>query len=434
MQRHIEHWPIDKLKASNRNSRTHSKRQLEQLRACISTFGFINPILANSRGQIIAGHGRVAAAKQLGMTEIPVLVVDHLTDEQIRLFAIADNKIAENAGWDREILKLELKELADSTGIDLRITGFETAEIDLLILDGPISQEPGLLAIDTHVPPVTQMGDLWLIGQNRLICGDATDPEVYRPLLDGELARQIFTDPPYNVPIGGHVSGLGKIKHAEFAMASGEMTSEEFSGFLAKVMCNLSTFSLDGSLHYVCMDWRHLEEILRAGKSAYSEFKNLCVWNKTNAGMGSLYRSKHELILVFKNGAAPHVNNIELGKHGRYRTNVWEYCGQNAFNPSRDEELAMHPTVKPIALVADALADASHRGDIILDAFAGSGTTLLAAHKVGRRGFGIELAPHYVDLIIRRFAQEYGLSAVHAQLKHAFDEIKEIRGRTRNAA
>jgi DNA modification methylase len=429
MQRHLEYWPIEKLKPSNRNARTHSKKQLEQLRRCISDFGFINPVLVDGRGKIVAGHGRVAAAKQLGLAEIPVLVVDHLSEEQIRLFAIADNKIAENAGWDREVLRLELKELSDCTGIDLRITGFETPEIDLLILDGTETEPADDVPLpDSNIPTISRLGDLWQIGDHRLICGNATDPEAYRRLLNGQLADQIFTDPPYNVPIGGHVSGLGKIKHAEFVMASGEMNSDEFAAFLESVMKLLVQNSANGSLHYVCMDWRHIGETLRAGKSAYSEFKNLCVWNKTNAGMGSFYRSQHELVFVFKNGDEPHTNNIELGRHGRYRTNVWNYPGQNSFNSSRTEELAMHPTVKPVAMVADAIADASHRTDIVLDAFAGSGTTLLAAQRMGRHGYGIELSPRYVDLAIRRLESRYGLSARHTDLGTTFDETGRARG------
>ena len=276
-------------------------------------------------------------------------------------------------------------------------------------------------------PPITRPGDCWLIGDHRLICGDSTDPDTYARLLEGAEAQMIFTDPPYNVPIEGHVSGLGKVKHREFAMASGEMPEAEFTTFLATVFRNLAGHSVEGAIHFICMDWRHLGEVLAAGKSAYSELKNLCVWAKTNGGMGSLYRSQHELVFVFKAGTAPHINNVELGKHGRYRTNIWSYAGINSFGKDRDADLALHPTVKPVALVADAILDCSKRRGIVLDAFAGSGTTLIAAEKTGRRGYGIELDPHYCDVIIRRLAAAANVEATHAATGRLFAEIEQER-------
>jgi DNA modification methylase len=211
----------------------------------------------------------------------------------------------------------------------------------------------------------------------------------------------VFTDPPYNVPISGHVSGLGRVKHAEFAMASGEMSEDQFIGFLRTIFERLAGFSQDGSIHFVCMDWRHMSEVLAASLGTYN-LQNLCVWTKTNGGMGSLYRSQHELVFVLKSGSAPHINNVELGRHGRNRTNVWAYAGINSFGAHRDSDLALHPTVKPVALVADAILDCSNRKGIVLDAFAGSGSTLVAAHRTGRKGYGIDLDPHYCDVILRR--------------------------------
>lgn len=253
---------------------------------------------------------------------------------------------------------------------------------------------------DRSDPAITRVGDLWQIGQHWLLCGVSTKFESYEAILRSQRAQSMFTDPPYNVPIAGNVSGLGKNRHPEFAMASGEMTPPEFTVFLRTVFGHLATFSLDGSLHYICMDWRHIGEVLNASEG-YSGLKNLCVWAKTNAGMGSLYRSQHELVFVFKNGITSHINNVELGRFGRNRTNVWTYAGVNAFGNDRNAELAMHPTVKPVALVADAILDSTHCGGIVLDAFAGSGTTLIAAEKTGRLGY-LGLTASYLGLSLRK--------------------------------
>jgi DNA modification methylase len=353
---------------------------------------------------------------------------------------IADNKLAENAGWDRALLALELQELTVHLDFDVTVTGFETAEIDLLIsdLDGESPDEADEVPeIDRSAPAVSRPGDLWHIGDHRLLCGDSLKTDSYMALLGGQSAQMVFTDPPYNVVIDGHVSGLGKVKHREFAMASGEMSTQEFSRFLETVFMRLAEFSSDGSLHFICMDWRHMRELLDAAAKPYSELKNLCVWSKTNAGMGSLYRSQHELIFVFKNGTAPHINNVELGRFGRNRTNVWHYRGATSFGKDRESDLEMHPTVKPVAMVADAILDCSRRGSIVLDAFAGSGTTLIAAEKTGRRGYGIELDCHYIDTIIRRFEEIFGLKAVHAESELNFEQLKTKRstesGHGRNA-
>lgn len=416
------------LKPRGRNPRTHSEKQLLQIARSIETFGFTNPVLVDGDNRIIAGHGRVEAAQRLALGQVPTVRFDHMTPAQVRAYVIADNKLAENAGWDRDILALELKELSIELDIDLTITGFETAEIDLLI--------DGLEAADDldEVPPaipdapiVSQPGDIWAIGNHRLICGSALDAATYLSLMGAERARLVFTDPPYNVPIDGHVSGLGKVKHREFPMANGEMTAEEFVRFLRSAFGCLANFSTDGSIHFICMDWRHIAEVMQATHDIYKEFKNLCVWSKTNAGMGSLYRSQHELVFVFKNGTAAHCNNVELGKYGRYRTNVWTYAGANSFGAERDEELAMHPTVKPVALVADAIKDCSDRADIVLDAFVGSGTTLIGAEHAGRRGYGIEIDPVYVDTTIRRFGKAFGIKAIHTATGLDFEELQASR-------
>jgi 16S rRNA G966 N2-methylase RsmD len=415
------------LKPRAKNPRTHSKKQIEQLKRSIQEFGFVRPVLIDGNGGVIAGHGSTMAAVELGMSDIPTVRVDHLSPEQIRAYVIADNKLAENAGWDRQLLALELKEL--SLNFDLTLTGFELPEVDLLLGELEVSGADAadeIPELDEKELPVTRAGDLWKIGEHFLFCGDSTKREAYDVLLQGSLAQAVFTDPPYNVPIAGHVSGLGKVVHDEFAMASGEMSQSEFTAFLTSVFGHLTASSAQGSLHYICMDWRHMREVLDAS-DCYAELKNLCVWAKTNAGMGSLYRSQHELVFVFKHGTAAHINNVELGRFGRNRTNVWTYAGVNTFGKDRQEELAMHPTVKPVALVADAILDCSHRGGIILDAFAGSGSTLIAAEKTGRRGYGIEIDPCYCDTIIRRFGQVYSIDAELPGGGRSFDKIAAER-------
>lgn len=425
----IEDRRIDALTPRPRNPRTHSPKQIRQIADSIETFGFTNPVLIDCDGNIVAGHGRVEAAKLLGIETVPTICLDDLSEAQIRAYVIADNRLAENAGWDTEILAIELQDLLEiDLDFDIAITGFEPPEIDLLIAGLDDDAEPDALdavEVDADAPVVTRPGDIWQIGRHRLICGDSTDADVYARLLDGERAQMVFTDPPYNVPIDGHVCGLGEVKHREFEMAAGEMSEAEFTDFLSTVFANLAEHSADGALHFICMDWRHMREVLGAGHASYSEMKNLCVWAKTNGGMGTLYRSQHELVFVFKAGTGRHINNVELGKHGRYRTNVWTYPGISSFGKDRDTELALHPTVKPVQLVADAMLDCSKRGGIVLDAFAGSGTTLVAAENMGRVGYGIELDPAYCDVIVRRMAASFGLDAIHTASGKTFAEIEQ---------
>jgi DNA modification methylase len=418
------------LKPRAKNPRTHTPKQIKQIAASIEEFGFVNPVLIDGDNHIIAGHARVEASKLIGMPDVPTVRVDHLTPAQIRAYVIADNRLAETAGWDRSLLAIELQELSVELNFDVTVTGFDTAEVDVII--GELRQDvpdeaDQVPPIDRTVPAISRPGDLWRIGRHSLLCGDALNQDSYERLLQGQKAQMVFTDPPYNVAIHGHVSGLGKVKHREFAMASGEMSPAEFTEFLRSAFHRLNQFSIDGSIHFVCMDWRHIREISEAAAGTYSELKNLCVWAKTNGGMGSLYRSAHELVFVFKNGRAPHINNVELGRFGRNRTNIWQYAGATTFGSERGASLAMHPTVKPIAMVADAILDCSKRGGIILDAFAGSGTTLLAAEKTGRIGCAIELDPQYVDVIVRRFQETYGTRVVYAENGLEFDRVAKER-------
>lgn len=427
----VEYLAVDALKPYARNPRTHSRKQIRQIADSIKAFGFTNPILIDAGAGVIAGHGRLEAAKLLGAERVPTIRLEDMTEAQKRAYVLADNKLAENAGWDRELLALELQCLAEiDLDFDLTITGFEMGEVDGLIEDlKEESQDEAdqVPEIDPSVAPVSRTGDLWVIGRHRLLCGDATEPAAFDRLLAGKRAQMVFIDPPYNVPIDGHVCGLGAVRHQEFAMAAGEMSGAEFTAFLRGIFRHLAEYSTNGAIHFVCMDWRHMGEVLDAAREVYSELKNLCVWNKTNGGMGSLYRSKHELVFVFKSGTGPHINNVELGRYGRHRTNVWDYAGVNSLRADRLNELAMHPTVKPVALVADAIMDCSRRGGIVLDCFAGSGTTLIAAERTGRSGYAMELDPQYVDITIRRYRELTGDDAVHAETGLGFDDLKAER-------
>ena len=419
------------LKPDPANPRRHSKKQVRQIADSIRVFGFNVPVLIDRDGNVIAGHGRLLAAEQLGWTEVPTLCLEHLTPAQARAFRIADNKLTENADWDDRLLAQQLKDLS-LIGLDfsLELTGFEMAEIDLRILSLDDTPEPADDPADavpeaSAGPAISKLGDAWMLGRHRVLCGNTLDTDAFAALIGAERAAMVFTDPPYNVPIDGHASGLGAIHHRPFPMASGEMDSAQFTAFLRDALRNLAAFSGEGSLHYVCMDWRHVAELLAAGREAYGELKNLCVWVKDNAGMGSLYRSQHELVFVFKHGRHGHRNNVQLGQFGRNRSNVWHYPGANSLSRRGEEGnlLALHPTVKPVAMVADAILDCSARGDIVLDGFLGSGTTMIAAERTGRRCYGIELDPAYVDTIVRRWQALTGGSARHAVSGRSFDDL-----------
>jgi DNA modification methylase len=344
---------------------------------------------------------------------------------------IADNRLTEIATWDDRLLAQQFQVLS-LLGLDfsLELTGFEMGEIDLRIasLDDPPETDADPADVVPEVPtspPLSKIGDIWSLGRHRVLCGSALDVAAFAALMGEERASTAITDPPYNVRIDGHASGLGAIHHRPFPMASGEMDRAEFTAFLAKAFHNLAAFSVDGSLHYIFMDWRHAEELLSAGREPYGELKNLCVWVKDNAGMGSLYRSQHELVFVFKHGRQGHRNNVQLGQFGRNRSNVWHYPGANSFSRCGEEGnlLALHPTVKPVAMIADAILDCSARGDIVLDAFLGSGTTVIAAERTGRRCYGMELDPGYVDTIIRRWQALTGGSARDALSGRSFDDL-----------
>lgn len=424
----VEMLPLSKLRPAKNNARTHSRKQVREIANAIARFRFMTPIIADQQGQIAAGHARAEAAKLLGLDRVPVIKATHLDEHEIRAFALADNKLASKAGWNRELLAIELGALQlalPQVDLDLSITGFEPGEVDAIISD----HEDALAATGDQIPDpnpglvAASKGDLFVLGKHRLLVGDARDETTYAHLMQSEQAEMAFLDPPYNVKIAGHVGGRGRTKHREFAFASGEMTSDQFVQFLQGSLGLCARHTKDGAITYVCMDWRHAEEMLRAGSAVYDELKNICVWCKSNGGQGSFYRNTHELVFVYKRGTAPHINTFELGQHGRSRTNVWNYAGTNTFRAGRMDELKMHPTVKPVALIADAMKDCSRRGSIILDAFAGSGSTIMAAEQVGRRAYCMEIDPIYADVALGRWQRVSGRDAILEKTGQTFDEL-----------
>jgi DNA modification methylase len=422
---------ISELRPSLSNARKHSPAQIKKLARSIDTFGFNAPVLADKAGNLLAGHGRVLAAQLLGLTSVPVVFLNHLTPDQAQAYMLADNKLTDLSSWDDEKLAIQLKDMSEmALSFEIEATGFETPEIDFRIQS--LEDSEAIDRADSFQPfagePVSLQGDIWHLGPHRIACGDALDVGTLDKLLVGEIAAATFTDPPYNVKIDGHVTGNGTVRHREFPMAAGEMSEHEFTTFLTSALAAVGRHSAPGALIYACMDWRHMTELLAAGRSVDFELLNLCVWVKSNGGMGSLYRSRHELIFVFRNGATPHTNNIQLGKFGRNRTNVWNYTGANSFaRKGSSRGIDLHPTVKPILMVSDAILDCTQRNDIVLDPFLGSGTTLLAAERTGRRCYGIELDPIYVDTAIERWQRMTGNKAL-TPLGETYETIKAKRG------
>jgi DNA modification methylase len=422
---HIEIVKRTSLTPNPANARKHSPSQIERLARSIDRFDFVEPIIADEDGLIVAGHGRWLAAEARGVHEVPVIRKRFMSEADRRAYAVASNRLAEMSEWDEELLAAELEFLFEQD-YDLGVTGFDLSALDFAVVERSESGEPPI-ELPEGDKAVSHLGDLWLIGPHRLCCGNARDAVSYEALLAGELAALVFGDPPYNVPIGRNVSGLGEKTHGEFLEASGEMSPPEFTAFLRSVFRNCVRFSRDGSIHYHCMDWRHAREMLDAADGVYSSFKQLAVWAKSNAGMGAFYRSEHELVFIFKSGSGRHINNFGLGEKGRHRSNVWTYAGANTFRKGRDRDLEDHPTVKPLAMVMDALLDCSNRGDLVLDPFSGAGTTLVAAHRTKRRGAAIELDPLYVDTSLRRLCAASGLTATLADGR-TWDEVAIARG------
>lgn len=425
----IELVAIDVVKRNPRNAKQHPEQQVLLIAENIRKFGVNHPLLIDENNVLIGGHARLAAAELLKLPAVPTIRLSNLSAQEKRAVALADNKLSELGTWDTEMLSLELKELTTDIGeltFDYAITGFDTAEIDQLLGGDPSLGKPDP-ADEIPAPAdtgasVTKPGDLWVCGQHRLYCGDALDPASYRVLLRGDPADIVFTDPPYNVPVAGHVSQRTDAR--EFAMASGELSSEEFVDFLQTISGHIAANVENGAVVYICMDWRHLDELSAATRRYFGKPKNMIVWVKTNGGQGSFYRSQHEHIAVYAAGRAAPTNNFRLGERGRYRTNVWSYAGFNSFGRDRATALSVHPTMKPVALVADALRDCSKRGEIVLDPFGGSGTTMIAAERCGRAARLIEIDPIYCDVIIRRWQTLSGKTAVLSESDETWAEVE----------
>ena len=437
--RHVVVRPAADLRHNPRNARTHSARQIAQIADSIRAFGFVNPILIDEDGLVLAGHGRLAAAKRLGMLDVPTLSIGGMSDAQKRAYVLADNRLAQKAGWDINILAIELGELAIllpklELDFSVEITGFAAGEIEVIGHDRARDNAANEDAQPKPIrrPPVSKMGDLWCLGSHRLLCGDARDVGDFDRLMRADRADMVFTDPPYNVSISGHVTRSGN--HAEFAMASGEMTAAEYRTFLEVILANAVRVSRPGAIHDICMDWRHIAALTIVGEDLYDALLNLCVWNKGTAGQGSFYRSQHELVAIFRVRGAPHQNNVALGQFGRNRSNIWTYPGIAGFSRDRASALAMHPTVKPVALVADAIRDCTFHNHLVLDPFLGSGTTLIAAEKIGRKCYGTEYDAAYVDGIVQRWEAYTGGMAVLDGDGHNFAEIEAMRSARANPA
>ena len=427
----LELLPVGDIVPDPRNPRVHDREQIRAIARSIETFGFNAPILVDGNNRIVAGLGRHEAAKLLKLATAPVIRLAHLTEAQAKAYMLADNKLTDRSSWDDHELALQLKELSQLVlDFEIETTGFEPPEIDFRIqsLDPPEVADKADEFELAAGPAVSRPGDLWLLGPHRLCCGSALQASSYETVLGTERATAVFTDPPYNVKVDGHVCGAGAIKHREFAMAAGEMDEEEFTRFLAKSFELAASHSGPGAIIYACMDWRHMSEMLAAISASNCDLLNVCLWVKSNGGMGSLYRSRHEFVFVIRNGDARHINNVQLGKFGRNRTNVWNYPGANSFcRKGKEKALDLHPTAKPIAMVSDAILDSTKRDDIVLDPFCGSGTTILAAEHTGRRAYALELDPLYVDTAIRRWERMTGARA-HLASGETYDDVTAERG------
>lgn len=416
--------PIDSVKPYPGRARSHKKAQKTKLEKAIQHYGQVMPIIIDGKNEIVDGHAVWEAMKALGHDEIAVVAIANRTEPEIKALRLALNRIASDAGWDSEALRADF-EFFVSIGFDLELTGFDAVEIDGF-LDVDV-QKLNAIEEEGEIPPPQQFaisaaGDIWNCGRHRMGCGDACDQSFVDKLLADKNAGLCFVDPPYNVPISGFVTGKGRTKHREFVAGAGELSAEQFTALLEKSLNVLKQSADASALIFACMDWRHIYELLLAGRQSELELVNLCVWAKTNAGMGSLYRSQHELICVFKAGNAKHSNNVELGRHGRNRSNLWTYRGMNSFGSGRDQLLSSHPTVKPVLLIADAIRDVTKRGDVVLDTFLGSGSTLTAAEETARVGVGVDLDPIYVDVAVRRWQGQTRRDAIHAETGELFDD------------
>lgn len=426
----VEYLAPRNLMPSAHNARVHPAPQVRALAKSIKMFGFLSPVVVDANNNLLCGHGRIEAAKLLGLETVPVVRADALSEAERRAFMLADNRLSESATWDRDKVAFELQFLVDLDFPEIEVTGFTLNDIDVRLdekkeKNGPTNGPDDLLpALDPIA--VSRLGDLWVMGQHRLLCGTSLDTSSYDTLLHGSVADCVVTDAPFNLSARS-ITGLGKHRHKDFAMAHGEMSERDFTEFLTTFLRLAKSSAKSGSIFYLFMDWRHLFELQNACREVGLVQKNLAVWVKRNAGMGTFYRSQHELILIAKNGDSPHLNTFELGQHGRHRSNIWMYAGNNSFHGDREAELAMHPTTKPVEMLADILRDVTRRKGVILDPFGGSGSIVIAAEKTGRCARVIEIDPHYCDVIVRRFETYTGKAAKLESSGLTFEEVRSQR-------
>ncbi|QIG53652.1 site-specific DNA-methyltransferase [Altererythrobacter sp. BO-6] len=429
--------PLADLQPSPNRARVTTPEQLEKVITSIRQFGLVMPVLIDRNDMVISGHVICEAAEQLGFETVPCLSVEHLDEVEIEALALALNRVGETGTWDTDLLREQMIRL-ESAGIDLTNTGFTLPEIDqITILSEPAEgdgDEDEFEEDEDDMSVISRLGDLYQLGVHRLHCADALEMDSYVRLLAGELAQCIFSDPPYGCEIEGFVSGLGKHKHLNFLEGAGDMDRGELQEFFTAYLGHCKAFSSAGAIIFACMDWRQIDILLLAAMDVGLTRKNIAVWDKGSGGMGGLYRNAHEFVAVFCNGNTPATNNIQLGRHGRDRCNIWRYPGANRPGSSSAKALADHPTPKPEPLVEDALLDVTNRGDIVLDPFIGSGSTILAAESTGRICRGIELDPKYVDRAIRRWERETGIPAIHIETGLTFDELARVRLSEREAS
>lgn len=424
----LEHRRLDAVKLPAKSVRKHKPAEMKKLRASLQEYGMVTPIVIDADGKIIDGVGRYNAARDLGMQEIPVAVAPTgLTKAQLAALSLGLNRLPQGTTWDEAVLLDVLHEVT-SADLPAELTGFDDIEIDRILtprttdLDEDVVEETV-----TERQPVSVAYDIWGIGEHRLYHGDARDPTLYAHAFEKEKAALVVADPPYNIPIDGGISARGAVKHPDFVEGSGELTDDEYEALIGEVMALCTSWSNDGALHYFFIDWRHVGQLDRVGRKVYPRLVHIVVWAKSNWGVGDFYRHQHELVLVFKSGDAPHVNNVARGRSGRSRSDLWQYDGATSFSKTRKQNLADHPTVKPLAMIEDLIQDASNPGDLVFDPFAGSGTTLIAAHRKKRRAVIVEMDGRYVDAALRRFMRVLKIEPIQLKTGKTFSEIAAER-------
>jgi DNA modification methylase len=423
----VQRVPIDAVGPSDAPFRRHPATELNKIRKSFEKFGVVNPLLVTRNGTIVDGEARWQVLKESGASYIEVIVIADRSSAELKTLRLALNRIGEDAKWDSSNIRIALEDIA-AERIDLDFTGFDTPEIDhylnLDLLQANV-EENGSDIPPVDVRAVSSPGAIWRLGNHSVGCGSATDLAFVSRVLDGRAASVCFVDPPYNIKVDGFITGKGRHRHREFVQGAGEMSTDEYFGLLRDSFLVLKESCSPRALMYACIDWRHVMEMTVAGRACDMPLYTICVWTKTNGGMGGIYRNAHELVCVFRAGTEAPLDNVELGRHGRNRTNVWSYPGMSSFGKEHDKLLGSHPTVKPVTMIADVLRDVTKRGDIVLDTFLGSGSTLMAAQETGRICCGVELDPLYVDVAIRRWQNATGREAVLTETGEPFNDVAQ---------